>query len=103
MKGTDVGPGGRLRRRADIHPENKKVQRPRITRQALVDRTGEIRGRVGILNFEWRGGIERRTSEQAHLKSEREKEGRDLPVGRKRSRGGKKGVKGLGLMSWRVI
>jgi hypothetical protein len=36
--------------------------------------------------FEWRGGIERRTSVQAHLKSERQKEGRDLPVGSKRSR-----------------
>jgi hypothetical protein len=34
--------------------------------------------------FEWRGGIERRTSVEAHLKSERQKEGRDLPVGRKR-------------------
>jgi hypothetical protein len=36
--------------------------------------------------FEWRGGIERRTSVQAHLKSAGQKEGRDLPVGRKRRR-----------------
>jgi hypothetical protein len=43
--------------------------------------------------FEWRGGIERRTSVQAHLKSTRQKEGRDLPVGRKRSQEGEKGPK----------
>ena len=34
----------------------------------------------------WRGGIERRTSVEAHLKSARLKEGRDLLVGRERSR-----------------
>ncbi len=31
--------------------------------------------------FEWRGGFDRRTSVRAHLKSARQTEGRDLPVG----------------------
>jgi hypothetical protein len=45
MNGTDVGPGGRLKRRAEIHPENRKVQTPRATRQALMDKAAEMTGR----------------------------------------------------------
>jgi hypothetical protein len=45
MKGADVGPGGRLRRRAENHPENRKVPTPRIMRQRLVDRPAEMTGR----------------------------------------------------------
>jgi hypothetical protein len=39
MKGSGLGPGGRLRRRVEIHLENRKEQTPRSTRQEL----GEMR------------------------------------------------------------
>ena len=37
MTGSGLGPGGRLKRREEIHLENNQVQTPRIMRLALVD------------------------------------------------------------------
>jgi len=64
MNGSGLGPGGRLKRRGEIHLENNQVQMPRIMRQALVGWPPEMMrrvSRVAIYLVEmWRDGIERR-------------------------------------------
>jgi len=51
MKGSGLGPGGRLRRREEMHLEKSQVKKPRATRTRVGSREAircKMKGKRGI-------------------------------------------------------